>query len=87
MSAGPFEPPSYPHLAEESELFLTPPPPRQESRSTFFSMLKGGFLRLWIAQALSQTANNVVNFALLLLVTQIIETHGVSGRRTRRSAW
>ena len=82
MSAGPFEPPSYPHLAEESELFLTPPPPRQESRSTFFSMLKGGFLRLWIAQALSQTANNVVNFALLLLVTQIIETHGVQQANT-----
>ena len=82
MTAGPFEPPSYPHLAEESELFLTPPPPRQESRSTFFSMMKGGFLRLWIAQALSQTANNVVNFALLLLVTQIIETHGVQQANT-----
>lgn len=82
MSAGPFEPPSYPHLAEESELFLTPPPPRQEARATFTSMLRGGFLRLWIAQALSQTANNVVNFALLLLVTQIIETHGVTQANT-----
>lgn len=82
MSAGPFEPPSYPHVAEESELFLTPPPPRQEATATFFSMLRGGFLRLWIAQALSQTANNVVNFALLLLVTQIIETHGVQQANT-----
>lgn len=82
MSAGPLEAPSYPHLADESELFLTPPPPRQEPKASFRTMLRGGFLRLWIAQALSQTANNVVNFALLLLVTQIIETHDVQQANT-----
>jgi MFS family permease len=82
MTAGPFEPLGFPHLAEESELFLTPPPPQQEARETILTMLRGGFLRLWIAQALSQTANNVINFALLLLVTQIIETHGVQQANT-----
>lgn len=82
MTAGPFEPPTYPHVSEESELFLTPPPPSQQSRQTFLTMMRGGFLRLWIAQALSQTANNVVNFALLLLVSQIIETHGVQQANT-----
>ena len=35
----------------------------------------GPFLRLWLAQAVSQTANNMVNFALLLRVREIIEIH------------
>ena len=35
----------------------------------------GPFLRLWIAQAIGQTANNMVNFALLLRVRGIVDVH------------
>jgi MFS family permease len=44
-----------------------------------------GFLRLWIAQLLSQTANNIVNFALLLRVQTIIDVHGVAQANTATS--
>lgn len=37
------------------------------------------FLRLWLAQAISQTAQNVINFALLLRVRSIIEYHQLPG--------
>ena len=40
------------------------------------------FLRLWLAQAISQTANNMVNFALLLRVREIIEHHGLRQANT-----
>ena len=43
------------------------------------------FLRLWSAQALSQTAGNMVNFALLLRVREIIEHHGLSQANTLTS--
>jgi MFS family permease len=42
----------------------------------------GPFLRLWMAQAISQTANNMVNFALLLRVRSIIEVHDLSQANT-----
>ncbi|HEY8445743.1 MAG TPA: MFS transporter [Thermomicrobiales bacterium] len=42
----------------------------------------GPFLRLWLAQAISQTANNMVNFALLLRVRGIIEIHDVRSANT-----
>ncbi|HRA47759.1 MAG TPA: MFS transporter, partial [Thermomicrobiales bacterium] len=40
------------------------------------------FLRLWTAQAISQTANNMVNFALLLRVREIIEHHNLRQANT-----
>jgi MFS family permease len=82
MASGPFEPSAVSHLSEEDEIFLTPPPPRPQSRQSLITLLRGPFLRLWIAQALSQTANNVVNFALLLLVQDIIERHSVQQANT-----
>jgi MFS family permease len=45
----------------------------------------GPFLRLWIAQLLSQTANNMVNFALLIRVQNIIEIHHVRQANTATS--
>jgi MFS family permease len=47
------------------------------------SVLQNGpFLRLWLAQAISQTANNMVNFALLLRVRTIIEIHDIRSANT-----
>jgi MFS family permease len=43
------------------------------------------FLRLWTAQALSQTANNMVNFALLLRIREIIEHHDLRQANTLTS--
>jgi MFS family permease len=43
------------------------------------------FLRLWSAQALSQTAGNMVNFALLLRVREIIDHHNLSQANTLTS--
>jgi MFS family permease len=46
-------------------------------------VLKNGpFLRLWLAQAISQTSTNMVNFSLMLLVQNIVETHGVKQANT-----
>jgi MFS family permease len=41
-----------------------------------------GFLRLWILQALTQTAQNMINFSLLILVREIIETQNISEANT-----
>jgi MFS family permease len=82
MASSPFEPPGSTIFPEEDEIFLTPPPPRPQTRTSFFSLMKGPFLRLWLAQALSQTANNIVNFALLLRVQDIIEIHDVKQANT-----
>ena len=43
------------------------------------------FLRLWVAQLLSQTANNIVNFALLMRVQDIIRIHEVEQGNTATS--
>jgi MFS family permease len=40
------------------------------------------FLRLWLVQGLSQTAQNMINFSLLVLVRQIVETQRLSGANT-----
>ena len=45
-------------------------------------LANGPFLRLWLAQAISQSANNMVNFALLLRVRGIVEVHGVEQANT-----
>ncbi|MEA2528052.1 MAG: hypothetical protein QOF73_5279 [Thermomicrobiales bacterium] len=42
----------------------------------------GPFFRLWLAQAISQSANNMVNFALLLRVRSIIEVHDLPQANT-----
>jgi len=47
-----------------------------EERDTISQVLRNGsFLRLWMSQAISQVASNMVNFALLLRVRNIIEIH------------
>lgn len=54
-----------------------------KEHSSFGAVLRNGpFLRLWIAQAASQTANNVINFALLLRVREIVEIHGIEQANT-----
>jgi MFS family permease len=40
------------------------------------------FLRLWLSQAISQVASNMVNFALLLRVRNIIEIHDLKTANT-----
>ena len=52
-------------------------------KDSFGAVLKNRpFLRLWLAQAISQTAQNVINFALLLRVRSIIEYHQLPGANT-----
>lgn len=54
-----------------------------ESSSSIRAVLQNGaFLRLWIAQAFSQTANNMINFALLLRVREIVEIHDIRQANT-----
>lgn len=40
------------------------------------------FLRLWLAQAISQTASNMINFALLVRVRTIVEIHDLRQANT-----
>jgi MFS family permease len=40
------------------------------------------FRRLWLVQGLSQTAQNMINFSLLILVREIVETQGISQANT-----
>ncbi len=40
------------------------------------------FLRLWLAQAISQTSQQMINFTLLIQVRRIIEERGVGGGNT-----
>ncbi len=42
----------------------------------------GPFLRLWVAQAISQTANNMVNFALLLRVKGVVDANDLAQANT-----
>ena len=61
-------------------------PTAARKKSSFGQVLRNGaFLRLWIAQLLSQTANNMVNFALLMQVQNIIEVHDVEQANTATS--
>jgi MFS family permease len=55
--------------------------PRQQG--SFRAVLSNyPFLRLWIAQAVSQTANSMVDFSLLLRVGQTVEFHHVAQANT-----
>lgn len=62
------------------------PPRRQRTyptRGGFVAVLSNGaFLRLWMAQALSQTAQQTINFSLLIQVGRVIEERGVGGGNT-----
>jgi MFS family permease len=56
---------------------------RPTQQGSFRAVLRNGpFLRLWIAQAVSQTANSMVDFSLLLLVGQAVDYHHVAQANT-----
>src|SRR3954453_13788132 len=76
------EPISHPIGVEAAPATVVPVPAHPVERPAKPSMLdvlkNGPFLRLWTAQAVSQTARNMVNFALMLRVQNIIEVHSVA---------
>jgi MFS family permease len=55
---------------------------RQESGSTLRVLRNQAFLRLWLIQGLTQTAQNMINFSLLILVREIVETQNLSQANT-----
>ena len=66
-----------------------PPPPaprrvlRPQAQGSFRAVLTNyAFLRLWIAQAVSQTANSMVDFSLLLSVGEVVEYHKIAQANT-----
>ncbi|MFL5760441.1 MAG: MFS transporter [Thermomicrobiales bacterium] len=73
---------SQPAEVEAAPATVVPvPAPRvvRPAKPSMLDVLKNGpFLRLWTAQAVSQTASNMVNFALMLRVQNIIEIHNVA---------
>lgn len=56
-----------------------PRPPRDSIRGV---LRNRAFSRLWLAQALSQTASNMINFALLVRVRNIVEIHDLNQANT-----
>ena len=62
------------------------PPDSPAPRGGYRALLRNrAFLRLWLAQAISQTAQQIINFALLIEVRQLIEQRGVGGGNTALS--
>lgn len=56
---------------------------RVDKPASFAAVLGNGpFLRLWLAQAISQTANSMVDFALLLRVSGVVDYHNVPQANT-----
>lgn len=56
---------------------------RTSSDSSFRAVLGNfPFLRLWVAQAVSQTANSMVDFSLLLSVGEVVEYHNIAQANT-----
>jgi MFS family permease len=56
---------------------------RPGSDGSFRAVLRNGpFLRLWLAQAISHTANNTVNFALLLQIRDVVEANQIDQANT-----
>jgi MFS family permease len=45
-------------------------------------LMNGAFLRLWLVQGLTQVAQNMINFALLLRVRDVVETHHLTQGNT-----
>lgn len=59
------------------------PPDPSSQRDTIGQVLRNtAFLRLWLSQAFSQIASNMVNFALLLRVRNIVEIHDIRQANT-----
>ncbi|MEX1157426.1 MAG: MFS transporter, partial [Thermomicrobiales bacterium] len=54
----------------------------RESGSIKTVLRNQGFLRLWVLQGLTQTAQNMINFSLLILVREIIVTQNISEANT-----
>ncbi len=68
-----------PDIAEPAP---APDYPRTE-RGDFIGVLANrAFLRLWLAQAISQTSQQLINFILLIQVRRLIEERGVGGGNT-----
>src|SRR5215218_4590464 len=62
---------------------VRPPKIQTAPRNSMRAVLENGpFLRLWLAQAIGQSANNMVNFALLLRVRNIIDLHDLGQANT-----
>jgi MFS family permease len=56
---------------------------RPQGHGSFRAVLRNApFLRLWIAQAVSQTANSMVDFSLLLVVGEVVDIHQVAQANT-----
>ena len=56
---------------------------RTTSQASFRAVLGNfPFLRLWIAQAVSQTANSMVDFSLLLRVGEVVDYHDIAQANT-----
>lgn len=56
---------------------------RPQKQGSFRAVLGNGpFLRLWVAQAVSQTANSMVDFSLLLSVGAVVDYHNVAQANT-----
>ena len=68
--------------AEIADPSPAPDYPRAD-RGGFIGVLANqAFLRLWLAQAISQTSQQMINFTLLIQVRRIIEEQGVGGGNT-----
>jgi MFS family permease len=56
---------------------------RPQEQGSFRAVLRNyAFLRLWLAQAVSQTANSMVDFSLLLRVGEVVAVHNVAQANT-----
>lgn len=56
---------------------------RPQQQGSFRAVLRNyAFLRLWLAQAVSQTANSMVDFSLLLSVGEVVDIHQVAQANT-----
>ncbi|HEY8598062.1 MAG TPA: MFS transporter [Thermomicrobiales bacterium] len=70
-------------MSQEAEDFPARPNLAPGGRGGIISVLANqAFLRLWMAQALSQTAQQTINFTLLIQVRRIIEERGLGGGNT-----
>ncbi|MDP9366983.1 MAG: MFS transporter, partial [Chloroflexota bacterium] len=69
-------------LPEASQNVEVPNPVAASDKSFRAVLQNGPFLRLWIAQAISQTAQNIINFALLLRVRDVVEIHNLPQANT-----
>ena len=72
-------------LNEEQQTISTSarPLPAHPVKDSIRGVLRNrAFLRLWLAQAISQTASNMINFALLVRVRSIFEIHDLRQANT-----